>query len=158
MLDDILRTSWNFSGVVVSDEGAVEFIATQHHFTATLAGAAAVSINAGCDMDMANGGGAFRQLENASNVTDARIDEALGRILTSRFQVGALDPPEVVQYSSIPYSVIGSEQHRALALKSAESGMVLLQNLNDTLPLGRSLKKLAVIGVRTSRVSSIIIV
>ena len=64
MLGDVLRESWNFSGVVVSDEGAIEYIATRHRYTATLAGAAAVSINAGVDMDMQHGAGAFRPGRN----------------------------------------------------------------------------------------------
>jgi beta-glucosidase len=56
------------------------------------------------------------------------------------------DPPERVPWSSIPISVIDSEEHQDLALETARKSMVLLKNEGGVLPLDRGLGKIAVIG------------
>ena len=56
------------------------------------------------------------------------------------------DPPEMVKYAQIPYSVNDSPAHRELALETARKSIVLLKNDAHTLPLSKSLKTIAVIG------------
>jgi beta-glucosidase len=56
------------------------------------------------------------------------------------------DPPERVPYSSIPISVVDSDEHRALALEAARKSMVLLKNDGGLLPLDRGLGTIAVLG------------
>jgi beta-glucosidase len=61
--------------------------------------------------------------------------------------VGLPDPPEMVAYSQIPYSVVDSAEHRQLALEVAQQSIVLLKNQDNMLPLDASqLKSIAVIG------------
>ena len=56
------------------------------------------------------------------------------------------DPPEMVPYAKIPFSENDSAPHRQLALEAARESMVLLKNDNNTLPLKKDLKSIAVIG------------
>jgi beta-glucosidase len=56
------------------------------------------------------------------------------------------DPPEMVAYARIPYSMNTAPAHRELALKTARESIVLLKNENNTLPLKKDIKTIAVIG------------
>jgi beta-glucosidase len=66
--------------------------------------------------------------------------------MTVRFRLGMFDPPEMVAYARIPYSMNTAPAHRELALKTARESIVLLKNENNTLPLKKDIKTLAVIG------------
>lgn len=55
------------------------------------------------------------------------------------------DPPERVPFSRIPFDVIDSPEHRQLARRAAQAGLVLLKN-DGSLPLRPNLTKIAVIG------------
>jgi beta-glucosidase len=59
-----------------------------------------------------------------------------------------------VKYAQIPYSVVDSSEHRALALKTAEESIVLLKN-DGTLPLAPGLKRVAVIGPNAASLAAI---
>ena len=61
-------------------------------------------------------------------VTQEVIDHAVSLVLEGRFKLGMYDPPERIPYSRIAPSVIGSEEHLALALKLADESIVLLRN------------------------------
>jgi beta-glucosidase len=52
----------------------------------------------------------------------------------------------MVPYTRIPITVVNAPAHRELALKAARESIVLLKNDNNTLPLRKDLKTIAVIG------------
>ena len=56
LLEDMLRGGWKFDGYVVSDCDAVADIQRGHHFTPTMAEAAAISLKRGTDNDCADFG------------------------------------------------------------------------------------------------------
>src|SRR3712207_681560 len=66
--------------------------------------------------------------------------------MRTRFRLGMFDSPGLVKYAQIPFSANDAPAHRALSLRAARESVVLLKNENDTLPLRRDLKTLAVIG------------
>ncbi|CAH8282421.1 beta-glucosidase [Mariniflexile fucanivorans] len=146
LLDDILRKKWNFQGYVVSDCGAIRDVHDYHNFADSKEAAAAVSVQAGCDL---NCGDRYTYLSNAVKkglIAEYEIDVSLKRIFLARFKLGMFDPAEIVPYTSIPMSVVSSEKHRKLALETAEKSMVLLKNANQTLPLSKNVNAIAVIG------------
>jgi beta-glucosidase len=152
LLNETLRGAWNFQGYMTSDCGAIRDIYEGHHFTDSLAAAAAVSLKHGVDTDCADfgegpvaGAKAYSDAVAQGLVPQAVMDRSLTRLFTARIRLGMFDPPEMVPWSKLPDSELDSEPHRALALRAARESMVLLKN-DGLLPLKRSVKRIVVVG------------
>ena len=146
LLGDTLRGEWGFDGYVVSDCGAIDDIYKRHNFVKTAEEASALAVKRGTDLEC---GDSYKSLVNAVKqglISETEIDRALKRLFEARFRLGMFDPPEMVPYSKIPFSVNDSPEHRQLALNAARESIVLLKNENNTLPLRKDLKSIAVIG------------
>jgi beta-glucosidase len=146
LLTGILRTEWGFDGFVVSDCGAITDIFRGHKVVATAAEAAALAVKAGTDLECSN---VYRNLKESlakKLITEGEIDIAVKRLFTARFRLGMFDPPEMVKYAQIPYSVNNSGKNKQLAKETALKSMVLLKNENNLLPLKKNIGKVAVIG------------
>ena len=146
LLGELLRGEWGFNGYVVSDCGAIDDIYKRHNFLKTAEEASALSVKRGTDLEC---GDSYKALVNAVKqglISEAEIDRALKRLFEARFRLGMFDPPELVPYAKIPFSVNDSAAHRQLALEAARESIVLLKNENNTLPLRKDLKSIAVIG------------
>ncbi len=146
LMIDILRKEWGFDGYVVSDCGAIADIWKGHHFAGSEAEASALSVKAGTDLACGREYGALIEAVKSGLIGEREIDISLKRLMTARFRLGMFDPPEMVRYARIPFSENDSLAHRDLALKAARESIVLLKNENNTLPLKKSIKTLAVIG------------
>ena len=146
LLQRILREEWGFTGYVVSDCGAIADLHLHHTVTSSPAASAALAVKSGCDLECGQVYPALVQAVREGLITEAEIDVALGRLLAARFQLGMFDPPERVPYASIPYEVVDSPRHHALALEMARESLVLLKNEDSLLPLGAEVRRIAVIG------------
>lgn len=147
LLDSILRKTWGFDGFIVSDGGGVNLLQTGQHYTKTPQDTSKTALEAGIDLEnqVKTYPTLVKQVQDKV-VSEKRVDEALGYLLAFRFRVGLFDPPEMVPYTKLPYSLIGSPEHRRLALKTARESIVLLKN-TGVLPIERGkYKKIAVIG------------
>ncbi|MBS1660859.1 MAG: glycoside hydrolase family 3 C-terminal domain-containing protein, partial [Bacteroidetes bacterium] len=146
LLTTILRKEWNFPGYVVSDCGAIDDIYEHHKIVATPEEAGALAVKAGCDLECATTYTHLKEAVQKKLITEAEIDTAVKRLFLARFKLGMFDPAEKVKYANIPYSVVDSKEHKDLALEAAHKSIVLLKNQNNTLPLKKDIKTLAVIG------------
>jgi beta-glucosidase len=148
LLQDILRNEWGFDGYVVSDCWAlVDFYEEgRHEVVETAAEAAAMAFENGTDVNCGSVSPSLAEAVEQGLITEEEIDQSVKRLLLARFKMGQFDPDEMVEYSSIPYSVVDSDKHKQLALEAARKSMVLLKNDNDLLPLNKDLSKVAVIG------------
>lgn len=148
LLIKILREQWGFDGLVVTDCWAVnDFFNEGCHniFPGDPASATANSVRSGADLEC---GDSFFTLMDAykdGKVTDADLDRAVFRILKARFELGEMDPQEMVSWSSIPREKLACDEHHELALKMARETMTLLQNRNNVLPLRKD-ARYAVVG------------
>lgn len=148
LLSGILKDKWGFKGFVVSDLGGVNTMVNGHEKgQMSYEDAVAQSLNAGCDFSDKE----FMQYIPAAVrkglLSEERLNDAVYRVMRDRFLLGEFDPPAMVPYSSISPDVIGSAEHRQLALKTAQESMVLLTNKNNILPLNKNnVKTIAVIG------------
>lgn len=148
LLTDLLRRKWGFRGYVTSDCDAIDNIYDPHHYAATLPIAAAMAVEAGCDLNC--GGTLQHHLKAAVNqelIGEDEISRAVTRLFTVRCLLGLFDPPSKVKYTRIPFEVIDCQAHRDLALEAARQSLVLLKNDSQFLPLNKTgLRKVAVIG------------
>ena len=146
LLGDILRGEWGFNGYVVSDCGAIDDIYKRHNFSKTAEEASALAVKRGTDIECGDSYKALIAAVKQGLISEAEIDRALKRLFEARFRLGMFDPPGIVPYSRIPFSANDTSEHRQLALQAARESIVLLKNENNTLPLRKDLKSIAVIG------------
>jgi beta-glucosidase len=147
LLAGTLREDWGFSGVVVSDYGAVGEL-VRHGVAGDAAEAAALALNAGVDIDMmslAYRGGLPEALRRGL-VTTAAIDAAVRRVLELKHRLGLFDDP--FRRCSVPDPETPARRaaRRAAARDAAGRSLVLLQNRGPVLPLPDPPGRIALIG------------
>jgi beta-glucosidase len=148
LLTDLLKDEWKHEGFVVSDLGGVKTMVEGHaKKQMTYVDAVAQSLMAGCDFSDKEFEQNIPAAVREGKLTEERLNDALTRVLRTRFRLGEFDPFDSVSYSKISPGVVGSAAHRAVALKVAQQSIVLLQNRDNLLPLDKSkLKRIAVLG------------
>lgn len=155
LLDDVLRKQWGFNGYIVSDCDAVGDIYEGHHFEGDALNAAAVALKRGVNL---NCGDTYLNLTDALQkglITERELDSSLAVLLRIRFRLGMFDPKKDNPYNFIPYSVVNSPQHRALAKRAASESIVLLKN-DGALPLKNDLSKYFVTGPNATSIDALI--
>ncbi len=144
LLTDILRHQLGFRGVVISDYLDVPALQSAYHITPDLAGAIAKAVNAGVDMSMQVSNPEQWQAAILADVASgkisrARIDEAVRRILTLKFDLGLFDQP-CLNDPTVPCvdprpANAAVTAGRTGTLKAARESITLLRNENQALPL-----------------------
>jgi beta-glucosidase len=147
LMTDILRNRWKFTGYVTSDCGALDDFFNYHKTHPDAVAASADALYHGTDVDCGNVVyNTLLKTVQEGKTTEQQIDASLKRLFMIRFRLGMFDPPSMVKYASTPESVLESTEHKAHALKMAQQSIVLLRNDNNTLPLKKTIKKIAVVG------------
>lgn len=147
LMVDILRNQWKFTGYVTSDCWAIDDFFKNHKTHPDAASAAADAVLHGTDIDC--GTDAYKALIDAvkqGKITEKQIDVSLKRLFTIRFRLGLFDPVSMVKWAQTPATVLESPAHKAHSLKMARQSIVLLKNEKNTLPLSKSIKRIAVVG------------
>lgn len=126
--------SLQFDGYVTSDCDADSDVFFTHHYTATPEEAVAVILAAGTDVDC----GGFMQTYAASalsngTIVESDIDVVLQRLFKVRIRLGYFDPPGPLQ--TIGDESVCNPYALELARDGVRQGVVLVKNLNNTLPL-----------------------
>eukprot|EP01060_Flectonema_neradi_P007900 TRINITY_DN1560_c0_g1_i1.p1 TRINITY_DN1560_c0_g1~~TRINITY_DN1560_c0_g1_i1.p1 ORF type:complete len:766 (+),score=190.76 TRINITY_DN1560_c0_g1_i1:49-2346(+) len=146
-LTETLRHTWNFSGYVTSDSGAVKNIYEDHKYVKTAEEAACVALKTG-RTDVDSGSVYYEHLlsgiaEGHCSREDMNI--ALRNTYGLLFDMGLFDPVDDQPLWHLKPAVIGTPDHIKSSVLSARESMVLLKNKDDVLPFQKS-KKTAVIG------------
>jgi beta-glucosidase len=145
LLTDVLKGELGFSGIVISDWNAVEYVDGAQGFTAQ---DVRDSVNAGVDMLMITE--AYPKIIELltkevqdGRVPMSRIDDAVTRILTKKFELGLFEHP----YADRSFLAgFGGAEHRAIAREAVQKSQVVLKNANNVLPLAKSPGKIFVAG------------
>ena len=145
LLEKILRQEWGFDGHVVSDCGAIDDIWRFHGLAKNREEAAALAVKNGCELNCGETYSSLLIAHHKGLIDEATLDRAVWRLFRTRMRLGMFDPSEQVPYSTIPYEVVDSAEHRALTLQAARQSIVLLKN-DGLLPLSKELGSIAVIG------------
>ena len=143
---DLLKGSWNFNGLTVSDWGSIREM-IPHGYVSDLKGAAEKAILAGCDIDMESRAYHIhlKQLVEEGTVSEDYIDDAVRRILFKKFELGLFDNPFLYCDETREKEVVLSEELKNLSREAGAKSIVLLKNDQGSLPLNNP-KKIAVIG------------
>lgn len=146
LLTDVLREMFGFNGFVVSDANSVAECAIHGH-AVDRKEASRKAIEAGLDMDMSHG--TFREdlpeQFNEGKISEEVLNEAVRRVLRVKFLMGLFDNPYRTDKEKEEKTILCSEHIKA-AREMARRSIVLLKNENNTLPLKKDLKKIAVVG------------
>ena len=136
-----LMTEWvkedlNFDGVIVTDWADVQNLYSRDYTTEDYKGAVKAAINAGIDMVMEPYNLAFcttlLELVEEGEVSQARIDDAVRRVLRLKYRLGLFEKP---YWSRSEYPDFGSTEHEDLAKYAADESITLLKNEGDVLPI-----------------------
>jgi beta-glucosidase len=149
ILTQILRKEWEFPGLVVSDWTSVGEL-VDHGIALDKSVAAQKAMNAGVDIDMVSD--SYRQhlaqLVKSGKVSQARLDEAVRRVLRLKFALGLFEDPFTDESREIQ-GALPKERVDAARL-AAERSFVLLKNSGvgsrPVLPLGKEFRTIALVG------------
>lgn len=147
LIREILKGEWNFQGGVVSDWGSVaEMI--PHGIAENKQEAALLAAKAGCDMDMEGNcySSSLEKMVKEGLVDESVINDAVRRILRLKFWLGLFDDPYLYCNTKREKEEILTIENRATAREIARRSIVLLENREGLLPLGKQYKNIALIG------------
>jgi beta-glucosidase len=144
-LTKVLREEWKFDGIVVSDYESVREL-INHGLAVDDADAARYGLSAGVDMEMVSRtyNKNIPQLLKEGKISQTVIDEAVRRVLRIKYRLGLFEKPYADEARES--AVISSRENLAAAREIAARSIVLLKNDRETLPLGKELRSIAVIG------------
>jgi beta-glucosidase len=142
LLTGLLRDELGFTGILVSDWKAIDQLPGDYSSDV------AISINAGLDMIMVpdNYKLFIPTLINAvktGKVPLERIDNAVKRILTKKFELGLFEQPYTDRNL---LSLIGSKEHREVGRECVRQSLVLLENKDSILPISKDTTHIHVAG------------
>lgn len=133
-ITDVLKGELGFSGIVISDWEATLGLSGEDYRQNVI-----LAVNAGIDMLMepnnyANAISAILSGLESGEISQERVDDAVSRILTVKFDMGLFEDPYM---DSLPHEVdqLGSDGYREIAKKLVSESMVLLKNEGNILPL-----------------------
>ncbi len=144
LLTDILKNELGFTGFIVTDWQDIENVFRRDKMTNNIKEAIGLAINAGNDMSMIpydykNFTTDLIALVKEGKVTQARIDDAVRRILRVKYELGLFDTPVT---SANDYPKFGSAEFAKASYNTAAESITLLKNTNNTLPLRKNAKVL----------------
>ncbi|MGE9315131.1 glycoside hydrolase family 3 N-terminal domain-containing protein [Niabella sp. CJ426] len=146
LLIDKLKKEWGFKGFVISDANAVGGEAVLHYTAKDYEESGAHAINGGLDVIFQTDYEHHKLFMPAflnGKINQARIDDAVSRVLRAKFELGLFEDPYIPETFN---NVQLLKQGKATALEAARKSFVLLKNEQRILPLSKSIKSLAVIG------------
>ncbi len=131
LITGVLKGAMDFGGFVISDWEGI------HQLPGDWPTQVRTGVNAGIDMMMEPN--AYQSFEttlteevNGGRVPASRIDDAVSRILTKKFELGLFEHP-YTDRTNLP--AVGSAAHRAVARTAVAESQVLLKNDRHVLPI-----------------------
>jgi beta-glucosidase len=131
-INDILKGELGFEGFIISDWNAI------HQLSGNFKQQIITSINAGVDMlmepyDWEVAIGLIVEAVEDNLITEERIDDAVTRILTVKWNRGLFEDPLYRLEGDYLYNA----DHQAIAREAVQKSLVLLKNDGNSLPLDK---------------------
>ena len=135
LLHDLLRVELGFEGVLVTDWEDIKYLVSRHKVAENYREAVKLAIDAGIDMSMVPTDlefpGILLDLIKDGEISEARIDESVRRILHLKLELGLFENP-------IPTTrAFTSEEGdvKNYTLQAAQESITLLKNESEALPI-----------------------
>ncbi|MEI6190268.1 MAG: glycoside hydrolase family 3 C-terminal domain-containing protein [Chitinophagia bacterium] len=147
LLNKKLKKEWGFDGFVISDASAVGGTTVLHNTAKDYPSSGATAITNGLDVIFQT---EFKHHELFDppflngGIKQARIDDAVSRVLKAKFDLGLFEHPYVDE--EIAKQWVNNTTHKKIAKKAALESIVLLKNDDNALPINKNIKSIAVIG------------
>lgn len=155
ILTDIVKNEYGFKGFYITDMGDIENLTDTpkrrgfHHTAADQKDAVRQGINAGIDMHMYSWDREMfvenlTELVREGKVSESRVDDAVRRILTVKFDLGLFEN----RYVDVKaFKKLDKGRAQETALEAARQSIVLLKNAGGLLPIdGKKIKHILVTG------------
>lgn len=144
LLTDVLKNKMQFSGFVLSDMDAIDYLSSDSYQSI------GISVNAGIDMFMLprNWREFIEHLIShieLGTVTIERVNDAVRRILCVKFHCGLFNLPRPKHRPWANHDDFGSLAHREVAREAVRKSLVMLKNQDGILPLDKN-KRILVTG------------
>ncbi|GAB1692470.1 glycoside hydrolase family 3 protein [Krasilnikovia sp. M28-CT-15] len=146
LITDVLKGELGFQGIVITDWDGIARLDDNFVYTPEKV---RTGVNAGIDVFMVPENYWYKEFirllrdeVHAGRVTQARIDDAVTRILTKKFELGLFERPFADRGLA---STVGSPEHRAVAREAVQKSQVVLKN-NGVLPLAKAPGRIFVAG------------
>jgi beta-glucosidase len=153
LMNQLLKGQLGFDGFIVSDWQAVS------HVPGCSLDNCPEAVNAGVDLFMIPNAPDWKTFHanvvaqvKAGVISQARIDDAVRRILRVKLRQGLFTAPSPVQRAAASSGVIGSAEHRGLARQAVRESLVLLKNTQGVLPI-KPKSKVLVAGIGGNNLS-----
>jgi len=142
LLTEVLRGELGFEGLLVSDWKAIDLLPGEYPQDVV------DSINAGLDLVMVPDRypefvATLKEAVEAGKVPMSRVDDAVRRVLTAKFELGLFEKP-LTDRSLL--AKVGSPAHREVGRRAVRESLVLLVNQEGTLPLRKDFAHILVAG------------
>ena len=136
-----LKEDLQWDGMLVTDWADINNLFQRERVAKDKKDAIRMAINAGIDMSMDPYSVDFcillKELVDEGQVSMARIDDAVRRILRVKYRLGLFETPNT---GGKGYEKFGSKEFAEKALRAAEESEVLLKNEDNILPLAKGKK------------------
>ncbi|MGD0339754.1 MAG: glycoside hydrolase family 3 N-terminal domain-containing protein [Bacteroidota bacterium] len=149
LLTTLLKEELKFKGILITDYSSFLLAVSPG---APYGTNITTAVNAGIDMAMMNDYGGLnypnfidtlRTKVNQGIVSMDRIDDAVRRILTQKFQLGLFEHP----YAKRSFlSQVGSPEHRQVARECVRQSLVVLKKKDGVLPISKTIKRIHIAG------------
>ena len=141
-LTELLRKEFGFTGYVVSDSDAVEFIFSKHHVAKDKKDAVRMAFEAGLNVrtnfdDPGNYILPLRQLIKDSAATINTLNSRVTDVLRVKFKLGLFDHP-INYHPEEADKIVNNESGKKIAKQASRECLVLLKNENSVLPLDKT--------------------
>jgi len=150
-LTELLRQKFGFTGYVVSDSEAVEFLYSKHHVAGDIKEAVRQAIEAGLNVRTnftmpQTYIFPLRELVKEGKVSMKTLDSRVADVLRVKFELGLFDEPYVKDPAAAD-KIVHTAAAEEMATQMNRESMVLLKNQNNLLPLDKNkIKNILVTG------------
>lgn len=147
LLTETLKNKWGFKGFVISDASAVGGANVLHYTAKDYPDAGKAAITNGLDVIFQTQHEHHRLFIPPflnHQIAQSRIDDAVSRVLTAKFELGLFDQPYIDETKAADDTF--KKEHQQIAKQAALESIVLLKNKGSVLPIDKTIQKIAVIG------------